>query len=161
MRVLATMALSFAAGLFLVLVLPWSGWYLWAAAGVCLLALTQFTARGVYALLYQRENVTVTDGSRGGVQGLPLRAVKVLREKIAAVWDDPSVRGFLLAELTGDKSELPEGDAVAMQETGLAHLFAVSGLHCGFLVTLLSLLVPSGRRRTISLKSLPGTTPRP
>ena len=40
MRVLATMALSFAAGLFLVLVLPWSGWYLWAAAGVCLLALT-------------------------------------------------------------------------------------------------------------------------
>lgn len=40
MRVLATMALSFAAGLFLVLVLPWSGWYLWAAAGICLLALT-------------------------------------------------------------------------------------------------------------------------
>ena len=36
MRVLATMALSFAAGLFLVLVLPWSGWYLWAAAGICL-----------------------------------------------------------------------------------------------------------------------------
>ena len=40
MRVLATMALSFAAGLFLVLVLPWSGWYLWAAAGVGLLART-------------------------------------------------------------------------------------------------------------------------
>ena len=39
MRVLATMALSFAAGLFLVLVLPWSGWYLWAAAGVGLPAL--------------------------------------------------------------------------------------------------------------------------
>ena len=268
MRVLATMALSFAAGLFLVLVLPWSGWYLWAAAGICLLALTlclvarrrrwfrrsqlllwplaaalayfvvyqaavqqpvlarcgrmgeftatvcawpeeaahggkvtvrldgffgakavyygdsevlalepgqrlsgtawwqdaasirgteltQFTARGVYALLYQREDVTVTDGSRGGVQWLPLRAVKVLREKIAAVWDDPSVRGFLLAELTGDKSELPEGDAVAMQETGLAHLFAVSGLHCGFLVTLLSLLVPSGRRRTLCAVTIP------
>lgn len=117
--------------------------------------LTQFTARGVYALLYQREDVTVTDGSRGGVQWLPLRAVKVLREKIAAVWDDPSVRGFLLAELTGDKSELPEGDAVAMQETGLAHLFAVSGLHCGFLVTLLSLLVPSGRRRTLCAVTIP------
>ena len=78
-----------------------------------------------------------------------------LREKIAAVWDDPSVRGFLLAELTGDKSELPEGDAVAMQETGLAHLFAVSGLHCGFLVTLLSLLVPSGRRRTLCAVTIP------
>ena len=64
-------------------------------------SIRRFTARGAYALLYQREDVTVTDGSRGGIQWLPLRAVKVLREKIAAVWDDPSVRGFLLAELTG------------------------------------------------------------
>ena len=39
MRVLATVAFSFAAGLFLILLLPWSGWYLWAAAGVGLSAL--------------------------------------------------------------------------------------------------------------------------
>ena len=39
MRVLATIAFSFAAGLFLVLLLPWSGWYLWAAAGLALAAL--------------------------------------------------------------------------------------------------------------------------
>ena len=39
MRVLATIAFSFAAGLFLILLLPWSGWYLWAAAGVGLSAL--------------------------------------------------------------------------------------------------------------------------
>ena len=39
MRVLATAAFSFAAGLFLILLLPWSGWYLWAAVGVCLPAL--------------------------------------------------------------------------------------------------------------------------
>ena len=38
MRVLATIAFSFAAGLFLVLLLPWSGWYLWAA-GLALAAL--------------------------------------------------------------------------------------------------------------------------
>ena len=38
MRVLATIAFSFAAGLFLVLLLPWSGWYLWAAAGLALAA---------------------------------------------------------------------------------------------------------------------------
>ena len=37
MRVLATIAFSFAAGLFLVLLLPWSGWYLWAAAGLALI----------------------------------------------------------------------------------------------------------------------------
>ena len=34
-----TAAFSFAAGLFLILLLPWSGWYLWAAVGVCLPAL--------------------------------------------------------------------------------------------------------------------------
>ena len=268
MRVLATAAFSFAAGLFLILLLPWSGWYLWAAVGVCLPALglrlwakqwrhlrrsqlilwplaaalvyftvyqaavqqpvqarcgaendfsatvcawpeeterggrvtvrlhgffgaravyygggevlalepgqqlsgtawwqdaasirgtelTQFTARGVYALLYQREDTAVDDGSRGGVQWLPLRAVHALRQRIAAVWDDPSVRGFLTAELTGDRTELPEGDAVAMQETGLAHLFAVSGLHCAFLVTLLGLLVPANRRRTLCAVTIP------
>ncbi len=268
MRVLATIAFSFAAGLFLILLLPWSGWYLWASAGVGLSALalrlwakdrrwfrrsqlllwplaaalvyfavyqaavqqpvldrcgetnefsatvcawpeetgqggkvtvrlhgffgakavyyggdevlalepgqqlsgaawwqdaanirgtelTQFTARGVYALLYQREDVSVTDGSRGGLQWLPQRAVKAFRERIAAIWDDPSVRGFLTAELTGDKTELPEGDAVAMQETGLAHLFAVSGLHCAFLVTLLGLLVPANRRRTLCAVTIP------
>lgn len=268
MRVLATAAFSFAAGLFLILLLPWSGWYLWAAVGVCLPALglrlwakqwrhlrrsqlilwplaaalvyftvyqaavqqpvqarcgaendfsatvcawpeeterggrvtvrlhgffgaravyygggevlalepgqqlsgtawwqdaasirgtelTQFTARGVYALLYQREDTAVDDGSRGGVQWLPLRAVHALRQRIAAVWDDPSVRGFLTAELTGDRTELPEGDAVAMQETGLAHLFAVSGLHCAFLVTLLGLLAPANRRRTLCAVTIP------
>ena len=57
--------------------------------------------------------------------------------------------GFLTAELTGDKSLLPESDYVAMQETGLAHIFAVSGLHCAFLVTLLSLLIPPTHRRTL------------
>mgnify|MGYP004569656065 FL=1 len=269
MRVLATIAFSFAAGLFLVLLLPWSGWYLWAAAGLALAAvglrlwarrwrylrrslmvlwplaaalayftvyqavvqqpvlemcgkendftatvcgwpeetgrggrvtvrlrglrgakavyyggdevlslipgqelsgtawwqnaanirgtaLTQFTARGVYALLYQRgEGTAVSDGSSGGLQWLPLRAGRAFRRQISVLWEDPSVQGFLTAELTGDKAALPEGDAVAMQETGLAHLFAVSGLHCGFLVTLLSLLLPTRRRRTLCAVTAP------
>ena len=41
-----------------------------------------------------------------------------------------------------------------IQETGLAHLFAVSGLHCAFLVTLLSLLV-SRRRRLLCAVTIP------
>ena len=79
----------------------------------------------------------------------PQYAAKALRDKLARLWDDPSVLGFLTAELTGDKSLLPESDYVAMQETGLAHIFAVSGLHCAFLVTLLSLLIPPTHRRTL------------
>ena len=50
MRVLATIAFSFAAGLFLVLLLPWSGWYLWAAAGLAL-ACSRLRRRWVKAVL--------------------------------------------------------------------------------------------------------------
>ena len=212
MRVLATIAFSFAAGLFLVLLLPWSGWYLWAAAGLALAALglylwgrtqkrfrrsrlilwplaaslvyftayqavvqqpvldlcgtetafagtvctwpretergaavtvrlhgmhgakatyyggeelltlepgqtlsgaawwqdasnirgtelTQFTARGVYALLYQRDEPEVGQGSAGKLRWLPLRAARAMQERAAAIWDDQSVQGFLIAYL--------------------------------------------------------------
>lgn len=116
--------------------------------------LTHFTARGVYALLYGREDVQLSEGSEGTLRWLPQRAAKAFRERIAAVWDDPRVSGFLTAELTGDKSAMDEGDYLAMQETGLAHLFAVSGLHCAFLVTLLSLLV-SRRRRLLCAVTIP------
>ena len=268
MRVLATIAFSFAAGLFLVLLLPWSGWYLWAAAGLTLAALglylwgrtqkrfrrsrlilwplaasllyftayqavvqqpvldlcgtetafagtvctwpwetergaavtvrlhgmhgakatyyggeelltlepgqtlsgaawwqdasnirgtelTQFTARGVYALLYQRDEPEVGQGSAGKLRWLPLRAARAMQERAAAIWNDQSVQGFLIAELIGDRAALPEGDAVVMEETGLAHLFAVSGLHCAFLVTLLGLLTPGNRRRTLCAVTIP------
>lgn len=111
--------------------------------------LRQFSSRGVYALLYDRDTLTVQPAPDMPLGYAPQYAAKALRDKLAQLWDDPSVLGFLTAELTGDKSLLPEEDYVAMQETGLAHIFAVSGLHCAFLVTLLSLLIPPTRRRTL------------
>ena len=111
--------------------------------------LRQFSSRSVYVLLYARGETEVQPGLAGELRYLPQRAAKILRDKLAQLWDDPSVLGFLTAELTGDKSLLPESDYVAMQETGLAHIFAVSGLHCAFLVTLLSLLIPPTHRRTL------------
>ena len=71
--------------------------------------LTHFTARGVYALLYGREDVQLSEGSEGALRWLPQRAAKAFRERIAAVWDDPRVSGFLTAELTGNKSAMDEG----------------------------------------------------
>ncbi len=111
--------------------------------------LRQFSSRGVYALLYDRDTLTVQPAPDMTLGYAPQYAAKALRDKLAQLWDDPSVLGFLTAELTGDKSLLPESDYVAMQETGLAHIFAVSGLHCAFLVTLLSLLIPPTHRRTL------------
>ena len=113
---------------------------------------THFNARGVYALLYGREDVRLSAGD--GLRWLPQRAGKAFREKVAAIWDDARVSGFLTAELTGDKSAMDDGDYLAMQETGLAHLFAVSGLHCAFLVTLLALLI-SRRQRLLCAVTIP------
>ncbi len=115
---------------------------------------THFNARGVYALLYGREDVRLSAGDGDALRWLPQRAGKAFREKVAAIWDDPRVSGFLTAELTGDKSAMDDGDYLAMQETGLAHLFAVSGLHCVFLVTLLALLI-SRRQRLLCAVTIP------
>lgn len=115
---------------------------------------THFNARGVYALLYGREDVCLSAGDGDALRWLPQRAGKAFREKVAAIWDDPRVSGFLTAELTGDKSAMDDGDYLAMQETGLAHLFAVSGLHCAFLVTLLALLI-SRRQRLLCAVTIP------
>lgn len=115
---------------------------------------THFNARGVYVLLYGREDVHLSAGDGDALRWLPQRAGKAFREKVAAIWDDPRVSGFLTAELTGDKSAMDDGDYLAMQETGLAHLFAVSGLHCAFLVTLLALLI-SRRQRLLCAVTIP------
>lgn len=115
---------------------------------------THFNARGVYALLYGREDVRLSAGDGDALRWLPQRASKAFREKVAAIWDDARVSGFLTAELTGDKSAMDDGDYLAMQETGLAHLFAVSGLHCAFLVTLLALLI-SRRQRLLCAVTIP------
>lgn len=115
---------------------------------------TRFNARGVYTLLYGREDVRLSAGDGDALRWLPQRAGKAFREKVAAIWDDPRVSGFLTAELTGDKSAMDDGDYLAMQETSLAHLFAVSGLHCAFLVTLLALLI-SRRQRLLCAVTIP------
>lgn len=107
---------------------------------------TTFTSRGVFALLYVQEDAAVEQGSAGSLRWLPQRMARAMREKIAAIWDDGTTAAFVTAELTGDRSGLSVEDETAMSQAGLSHLFAVSGLHCAFLVSLLGLLLGSRRR---------------
>lgn len=109
--------------------------------------LTTFTSRGVYALLYQRGEVAVDTGSADSVRWWPQRMNRAFGETIDAIWDDERIAAFVAAELTGDKYDISDEDYTIMRGAGLAHLFAVSGLHCAFLVTLLALLLPRQRRR--------------
>lgn len=108
---------------------------------------TTFLSRGVYVLLYPAGLATAEPEKEGSVWFLPQRSARAIKERIDAVWSgDPTAAAFLRAELTGDRSLISEEDSAAMSEAGLAHLFAVSGLHCAFLVTLLGLLIPPHRR---------------
>ncbi len=106
---------------------------------------TTFTARGVFVLLYGKGDIAVTPGSEGSLRWWPQRAARYLKETVGRVWTDPTVAGLITGMLTGDKSGISQADYATMRETGMAHLFAVSGLHCGFLVALLQ-LIPLPRR---------------
>lgn len=109
--------------------------------------LTTFTSRGIFALLYQRGELSAEPGTADSVRWWPQRMNRAFRERIHNIWDDERVAAFVAAELTGDTYDISDEDYAAMQGVGLAHLFAVSGLHCAFLVTLLGLLLPHYRRR--------------
>ena len=60
--------------------------------------------------------------------------------------------GIMKSLLFGDKSDLPEETGKAINGVGLAHIFAVSGLHIGFLAALFMTVLRKLRiRRDISL----------
>lgn len=113
--------------------------------------ITTFSSRGVYVLLYDRSDVTAEQGSAGSLLWLPQRAARAVQEQVRKIWRDDTTAGFVSAMLTGDRTGLTIEDETAMSEAGLSHLFAVSGLHCTFLVTLLGLLIPPVRRRLFAV----------
>ncbi len=118
-------------------------------------SITTFTARGVFVLLYQRGELSVASKDEGSIAYWPQRAARAVKEKIARIWDDPVTAAFMTAELTGDRSGIPEEENAAVSQVGLAHLFAVSGLHCAFLVTLIGLLTPGAGRKLYCAVTIP------
>lgn len=113
--------------------------------------ITVFTSRGVHVLLYARGELNAGDGSRGSLRWLPQRTQKLLLEKIREIWKDEETAAFVSAMLIGERDGLSEEADTLMSETGLSHLFSVSGLHCTFLVTLLGFLIPPVRRRLFAV----------
>ena len=108
--------------------------------------ITTFTARGVFALLYCNTFPDVSPGSAGSVRYLPQHLARAMRDTISRVWPDETAAAILRAELLGDRSGIDTALSSRFSEAGVSHLFAVSGLHCAFLLTLLSLLVGPQRR---------------
>ena len=110
---------------------------------------TAFTSKGVFLLAYQRGEVVLDVGTSASPRWWPARVGHAMREEIAALFGGDTA-AFLTAILTGDKSGLSERAAADLSEAGLYHILAVSGMHCGFLLTLVVLLTGRHRRKLLA-----------
>lgn len=110
---------------------------------------TAFTSKGVFLLAYQRGEVVLDVGTSASPRWWPARVGHAMREEIAALFGGDTA-AFLTAILTGDKFGLSEWAAADLSEAGLYHILAVSGMHCGFLLTLVVLLTGRHRRKLLT-----------
>lgn len=110
------------------------------------LHLRNFTAKGVYLLLYQRGEPEYDTSHEGAARYLPQCIAHLLGETVTRHYGARE-GSFLRALLLGDKSDLDEEDASNLSEVGLSHIMAVSGLHCCFLASIIGTLLGQNRRR--------------
>ena len=116
--------------------------------------ITNFTSQGVFLLAYQRgEDAVYGEGSAGSPRW-PARAARAMQDHVAELFDGDEA-AFLSAILTGDTSGLSEEARSDLSEAGLSHILAVSGMHCGFLLTLILLVTGRHRRRLLAALALP------
>lgn len=116
--------------------------------------ITTFTSKGVYLLLYNRGTEDYLCEVESAWRFLPQRMARRTQEVIAQTFPtrtEPFIRSLLL----GDKSDLSVEELTYLDEAGLYHITAVSGLHCAFLLSLLTFLVGAHRRKLLSTIAIP------
>lgn len=109
-----------------------------------------FPSQGIFARLYGEKETLITGGRAGSLRYLPQRLSRSLRDTAAAIYA-PEAAGLITALLTGQRDGLDIRDSSDLSEAGLMHITAVSGLHCGFLILALGLLVCRRPRLTAAL----------
>lgn len=85
---------------------------------------------------------------RERLQGKYIRTLYSARESFLDRFEDEEVRGFIKGAVFGDKSDISDDVMEDFTGNGTGHILAVSGLHTGYLYSLLRLL--TGKRRTVS-----------
>jgi len=128
--------------------------YLQSAAKIRDTEITTFTSKGVFLLAYGRGEPVVESGSAGAFRWWPLRLGRAMREQVKLLHTDDTA-GFLTAILTGEKSGLSEQAGNDLSEAGIYHILAVSGMHCGFLLVMVGLLLGRHRHRLLAICTIP------
>lgn len=109
---------------------------------------TTFTSKGVFLLAYARGALETGEGTRYSPRWYPARLGRAMAERIRVLFSGDAA-GFLTAILTGDRGQVSEKAYTALTEAGLSHILAVSGMHCGFLMALAGLLLPSRKLQAL------------
>ena len=100
-----------------------------------------YISQGVFLRLYGKGDLlSASRGNAGNWRYLPARLSHWLRERIDSLYS-PRAGGLIAALLTGERDGLDPQSYTDLSESGLFHITAVSGLHCGFLIALLGMLV--------------------
>lgn len=110
-----------------------------------------YLSKGVFLRLYgSGALMSATEGNAGSLRYLPARLARWLEERVGELYS-PEAGGLIAAMLTGERGGLGPRAYTWLSEAGLMHITAVSGLHCGFLIALLGLLVFRRQRLTAFL----------
>ena len=116
--------------------------------------ITTFTSKGVFLLAYGGDAPRYSEGSQDSWRWFPQHSARMLRQQISNMFEGDTA-GFLTAILTGDKSGIGKGTSAELSEAGLYHVLAVSGMHCAYLLGVVTLLVGNHRRRLRAWISIP------
>lgn len=110
-----------------------------------------YLSSGVFLRLYGSGDVLAAEaGNAGSWKYLPARLSRWLQSSAAALYSDQTA-GLVAAMLTGERDGLGVQEYTDLSEAGLMHITAVSGLHCGFLIALLGILLFRRQRLTAAL----------
>ena len=114
---------------------------------------TAFTSKGVFLMAYSRGTAVYGPGTMDSPRWWPQRVGAAVRDVIHSLFSGDTA-GFLTAVLTGDTTLLSEEGKTALSQAGLYHILAVSGMHCGYLLAILALLLGRHRRRLLALLAM-------
>ena len=107
-------------------------------------------SKGLYLVGNLKGDVEITGQRRSSLPYLPQELAHSIRQKLSELFPE-DVRGFVLALLTGEKSEyyLNEELSTAITVSGISHVVAVSGMHVAFLLGFLQLILGKNRRSSL------------
>ena len=117
-------------------------------------AVDTFTSRGVFLFLYSGEETLFERAEGTSLRSLTQQLAKKAKATIDELFPARTA-AFMRSLLMGDKSALSAADSSALSEAGLFHITAVSGLHCGFLLLLVTWLFRAVNRRKLAFFAIP------